>query len=323
MIDEKIVNHILAELKKDGYDCFASEAQLRDAFAIKLGMSYDCIVIPEYTVSIPTGWRCYEKKLFFDLLIKDKQNGETILIEFKYKTDSGLFDLFNGTRVLLSPQSDSTNGRYAIWRDIYRIETFANINHIDKGFIVFITNNKTYFAVPKSNVSSAQFSIAPGMHPAGNRTWNLPDYTKSSSVEVTYRKDKLPLPYVNDYFFDYSVYSTIVDTTGKTHTFWQLVLPIYSTAYANKIESELKKMGKDVFLKFYDEFKKRDSSICKKVLTAKTKYTANAINTRTSAGIRMFKDGRNIEALRHIIASSRLNESTRKLAQEKLRKELV
>ena len=36
MINEKVVRNIMSELYKEGYDCFVSEAQLRDAFAIKL-----------------------------------------------------------------------------------------------------------------------------------------------------------------------------------------------------------------------------------------------------------------------------------------------
>ena len=141
MIDEKFIYEIVRKIHNKGYECFTSEAQIRDLFAIEIGlMNPNYIVMPEYTQDVPAGWRCSEKLVHFDLLIDDKEAKEKTLIEFKYKTSKGEFDTKNGMHIKLNDNSDSTNGRYAIWRDIYRIEAFSNLKHIDKGFIVFVTN---------------------------------------------------------------------------------------------------------------------------------------------------------------------------------------
>ena len=281
----------------------------------------NCVVIPEYTKQKPTGWKCSEDLIHFDLLIRDHENDEQILIEFKYKTKSGSFNIGNGTYVELREQSDSTNGRYAIWRDIYRIETFANLNDIDKGFIVFITNNKTYYAIPGKGTLAEQFSISHGLHTAGDKYWNTNDVKNCQSIHFEYRSDVQPLQIENDYFFGYEEYSEAVDLSGKKHRFDQLILPIYSSSYAEKIETELVKLGKSVFVKYYDAFKTGDSELCKREL-AKEAYTANSISTRVSCGLRMFKENRNIEALRHIIASSKMEETIRSSAEVLLKKEL-
>ena len=50
MIDEKFINQIIKRIFDKGYDCFTSEAQLRDLFAIEVGLiDSDMIVMPEYT----------------------------------------------------------------------------------------------------------------------------------------------------------------------------------------------------------------------------------------------------------------------------------
>lgn len=228
MIDELAVDTILKELSKGDYACLSSEAQLRDAFAITLVKKFpNCVVYPEYTQSVPQGWKCSEKLIHFDLLVEDKDSNETILFEFKYKTKTGDFNLGRSV-IYLKEHKDTFNGRYSVWRDIYRIETFVNLKKITKGFIVFVTNHSSYYA--SATGVSEQFSLQDGkFFKAGKHYWNVPagkvldDY---KSINSSYRNDKQPLEIENNYSFKYDTYSTLVDTNGKTHTFKQLVLLI-------------------------------------------------------------------------------------------------
>ena len=313
MIDELAVKEILKELSNTDYACFSSEAQLRDSFAIYLAKKYpNCTVYPEYTQPIPNGWRCSEKKkIFFDLLVEDKESNETILFEFKYKTSQGEFNL-NKTSVYLSDNSDSTNGRYAIWRDIYRIETFANLNKITKGFIVFVTNNSSYCCQPQKGYAF-DFSLAKGLHKAGNRSWIIPSGSSLigiSSIEKAYRRDLYPLITKNDYFFNYDDYSAIKDVSGKVRRFAQLVIPIHSETYNNKLNDALTKIGKKNFVKYYRLFETKDSAYCKKQLLSDG-FTSNSADTTVNVSKRLFENHQNIEALRNIIASSKVDEVLR------------
>ena len=321
MIDESVVKNILSELSRSDYACFSSEAQLRDAFAITLVREYPhCVVYPEYTQPKPNGWRCSEDLIHFDLLVEDKDSNETILFEFKYKTKKSEFDLGRFT-IYLRDHSDTTNGRYAVWRDIYRVETFVNLKKITKGFIIFITNHSTYYAEPKSGVSSEQFSLAPGLHLAGNRNWNIPSnktLATYTSVQASYRDDIYPLIINNDYYFSYSVYSKIKDLNQEDHTFMQLVLPIHSDDYNKEIETALRKTGKKNFAKYYRIFKDNPSDACKDILK-KEGFKEDSIDTIVSGAKQLIKQHRDIEALRNIVASSKVDEEARKIAIDLLK----
>lgn len=315
MIDELAVKEILNELSNGYYSCFSSEAQLRDAFAITLVKKHPrCVVYPEYTQPIPAGWRCSEKLIHFDLLVEDKEANETILFEFKYKTAKSDFD--TGKFIIhLADHSDSTNGKYAIWRDIYRIETFTNLKKITKGFIVFVTNNSSYYYDCKKGYS-IEFSLAKGLHKAGQRNWVIPignNINNIGSIQAVYRKDIYPLITKNDYFFNYDKYSVINDINGNSHTFLSLVVPIHSEDYNQKLNAVLNKVGKKNFVKYYQLFKTQDSKTCKAQLL-KDGFVSNSIDTIVNSSKRLFEKYQNIEALRNIIASSKVDENLRKQA---------
>jgi len=315
MIDELTVKDVLKDLSGSYYPCFSSEAQLRDAFAIALTKKLpNCIIYPEYTQPKPNGWRCSENLIHFDLLVEDTDSNETILFEFKYKTKLGEFNLGRFS-LFLRDNSDSNNGRYAIWRDIYRIETFANLNKIDKGFIIFITNNSSYYAAPNGGYSF-EFSLANGLHKSGERNWIIPTNKKiddMGSIQLAYRKDIYPLITKNDYFFNYEDYSIIKDVNGRNSTFVQLIVPIHSESYNKNLNDALTKIGKKNFVKYYRLFETKDSKTCKDQLL-KDGFSVKSVNTIVNASKRLFDRHQNVEALRNIIASSKVEEVLRKQA---------
>ena len=312
MIDELTVKEILKELSNTDYACFSSEAQLRDSFAICLAKKYpNCVVYPEYTQPAPNGWRCSEKLIHFDLLVEDKDMSETILFEFKYKTTKSEFNI--GKCVLyLRDNSDCTNGRYAVWRDIYRVETFTNLKKITKGFIVFITNNSSYYCQPKKGYS-LEFSLSNGLHKAGNRNWIIPLGGNTNNISNAYRKDIYPLITKNDYFFNYDNYSSVSDFKGKKHAFVQLVVPIHSEDYNKQLNDALIKIGKKNFVKYYRLFETQNSKLCKGQLL-KDGFSNNSADTIVGTSKRLFEKHQNVEALRNIIASSKVDENLRKQA---------
>lgn len=317
MIDEIAVENILDNLSKGDYGAFSSEAQLRDAFSIELGRKFpNCVIYPEYTQPKPLSWRCSENLIHFDLLVLDKSNNESILFEFKYKpkkceVSSG------GLTLYLRDNSDTTNGRYAIWRDIYRIETFVDLNKITKGFIIFITNNSKYYRVPKLNELSYEFSIAPGLHVASDKTWVLePGKTISTttSIGTSYRKDIFPLPIKNDYYFNYEKYSSLTGKDGKIYNFYKLVVPIHSSSYNSEIETVLRRIGKENFVKYFSEFANEGNDECKKILI-RDGFSKNSSATIVNNSKKIFKEGKENEALRNIIASSKVSNALRAKAK--------
>ena len=310
MINEKVVKKIMSELYKDGYDCFVSEAQLRDAFAIKLKeMLPNCIVLPEYSEPKPTGWRCSENIIHFDLLIIDKDDNETVLVEFKYKQKKGNFNNRNGIFAQLSNHSDTTNGRYAIWRDIYRIETFCDLKRINKGFIIFVTNNPAYLAKPIAGGVAEEFSIADGNHIAASKNWNLTSGMRSS-IYNTYWADDKPLIIKNDYYFSYSDYSNVLDVASHPHIFKQLILPIHSADFKKELMRLINSVGMRVFVEHYDEFASKSATL------ADEGFTQKAITSRIGKANAIFKRHLETDALRAIINSTKTDPDIRDKALE-------
>ena len=310
MINEKVVRKIMSELYKEGYDCFVSEAQLRDAFAIKLKeMLPNCIVLPEYSEPKPIGWRCSENIIHFDLLIKDNDDNETVLVEFKYKQRKGNFNNRNGIFAQLSNHSDTTNGRYAIWRDIYRIETFCDLKKINKGFIVFITNNLSYLTEPPVGGVAKEFSIADGNHIAASKNWNLTS-RKRSSIHNTYWADDKPLIIKNNYCFSYSDYSNVLDVAAHPHVFKQLILPIHSTDFKNELMGLINDVGMRVFVEHYDEFASKTATL------AGEGFTSKAVKSRIGKANTIFNRHLETDVLRAIINSTKTDQVTRDKALE-------
>ena len=84
----------------------------------------------------------------------------------------GNFNNRNGIFAQLSNHSDTTNGRYAIWRDIYRIETFCDLKKINKYQIQSIgvkkievseyctcCDNDKFFSYRKENGTTSRHSV--------------------------------------------------------------------------------------------------------------------------------------------------------------------
>lgn len=196
------VNQVLERIKNKGYNCFVSEAQLRDVFAIELKSIFSKYTIfPEFTPwKNPDSFVFGDKKISFDLLAKCEK--EKIAFEFKYKTKAFETILFD-EKIRLNNQEDTTNGRFDVWEDIYRLEQFVRDKQLSKGFFIFITNYPTYFAEPRPGVASEPFSIAPGEHKATIKKWG--------NATIVSKDNNYALDIFNDYVFNYVNYSQIGD----------------------------------------------------------------------------------------------------------------
>ena len=87
------------------------------------------------------------------------------------------------------------------------------------------------------------------------------------------------------------------------------------------LERTLNSVGKSTFVKYYYDFRDKSRDECIKAFSED--YTDKAKSTRTGHAQRIFKENKNIDALRIIIASKRVEFETIKKAEEILAKETV
>ena len=81
----------------------------------------------------------------------------------------------------------------------------------------------------------------------------------------------------------------------------------------------LNSIGKATFVKYFDNFRNLDRDKC--IMLFEENYTDNAKSTRTGHAKRIFRENMELEALRLIIASDRVDETTRRKAKEILSRE--
>ena len=87
------------------------------------------------------------------------------------------------------------------------------------------------------------------------------------------------------------------------------------------LERTLNSIGKSTFVKYYYNFRDKSRDECIRVFDED--YTDKAKSTRTGHAQRIFRENRNIEALKIIVASNRVDFETTKKAKESLAKEIA
>jgi len=82
-------------------------------------------------------------------------------------------------------------------------------------------------------------------------------------------------------------------------------------ATLTSVEELLRTMEMKTFVKYYDKFKNVSSHEIKQCMESDENYTKNSIDTKVSAGKRIFKENLNIQALDIISNSNRVDDKAR------------
>lgn len=144
IISKDELKQILETLAKSG-NTYLCEKQFQFDLAWELRKYFeaqnkkDCYVYLEY----PSNDKEKDgSRIYYDLVIKE--NDTYCPIELKYKTSEGTAKLY-GEEFNLKDQSAQDLGRYDFLKDVCRIEDFAFEKKMERGYAIFITNDKTYW----------------------------------------------------------------------------------------------------------------------------------------------------------------------------------
>lgn len=194
------INLIMEKLKKERV-CFSSEADFQFAFAWKTKELYnDCkIILEQFAIIDDNG-----KYSYIDLVVKYK--GNNYPIEFKYLTASLEYLHFK-----LKKQSARDIRSYDVIKDIKRVETYCNQNKLEKGYVVVITNDSSYWklyskANPKTN--SYQFNLGEKRILTGELNWN------KNTGDGTRKGRESSLNILGKYEINWENYSQINSSNG-------------------------------------------------------------------------------------------------------------
>lgn len=239
MID---ITLIINELKKE-FPCFSSEANFQFHFAWKTKEIYpDCAIDLERASFINDN----DKSSYIDLLITYKNIKYPI--EFKYLTSEINYLDFN-----LKEQSAKDIRSYDVIKDIERIENYCLKNKLNKGYVILVTNTKSYWntfsSAKKSNYY--EFNLGEGRTLQGELKWgpNTGIGTKKG------RESSLNLR--NKYNISWKEYSDLKkDKNIKNGNFKYLIFEISFSSEKNELYSTFTKEKQEKLFCYLNNIKK-------------------------------------------------------------------
>ena len=143
---------------------YHSEADFQHAFAWELHRSG-----PEWDIRLEVPVRTSVGAIHLDLLARSPLG--QVAIELKYKTRKLVVES-NGEDFNLASHAAQDLGRYDFFKDLARVEAFAQAGPNRTGYAVFLTNDSAYWKAPSAvGHGYAGFAMNDGRDVSGNLGW--------------------------------------------------------------------------------------------------------------------------------------------------------
>jgi len=191
---------------------YHNEADFQHALAWEIREHYDCKIRLEKRMDIDASRRTY-----LDILVE--LDGRRIALELKYKMRS-YECTYDGEVFSLLNQGAQDNGRYDVLKDIQRLEQMVSLNLVDEGYLIYLTNDASYYSDPGSEKSTADrdFRIHEGRILTGRLTWG------ENTGEGTMRGREEPIVLTGEYKMQWQLFSQLEPTS--TGTIQSLVIDV-------------------------------------------------------------------------------------------------
>ncbi len=143
---------------------FHSEADFQHTFAWELHR-----VNSDWDIRLEVPVRTIAGAIHLD--VRASSQSAQVAIELKYKT-RGLATSVNGEDFALANQAAQDLGRYDFFKDLSRVEAFAQGNADRTGCAIFLTNDSAYWKAPTSSSHGyADFAMNDGRGVSGTLSW--------------------------------------------------------------------------------------------------------------------------------------------------------
>ena len=226
MITKKDIVEILDKISKNKTP-YLSEAQFQFELAWELQkiIGENDKILLEYTACAKKASDGKKKKRFEADIIVKFQNGTYIAIELKYKTAQAIVD-----NIQLIQQAGQPGTKYDYLWDIRRIELlkekekefeyYIEDSRCVGGYAIFLTNDSSYWGVPKEDTSAYHFRLCDGRIPNEELQWNV-----SAEELKDWMKSREPFALSGSYEMKWEVFNRYIDK-GKEKLFKYLITTI-------------------------------------------------------------------------------------------------
>lgn len=176
---------------------FHNEADFQHALAWEIRLMYDCNVRLERRVDIDI-----KKRTYIDIFVEHK--GRKIAIELKYKMRA-IETVFDGEPYSLLNQGAQDIGRYDVLKDLQRLEQLIRHRLADEGYLVFLTNDSSYYLSPSVDKRTVDrsFRIHEGKTVSGILAWS------EDAGTGTIKGREIPIAIEGDYQLNWQPYSQL------------------------------------------------------------------------------------------------------------------
>ncbi|MCL6597626.1 MAG: hypothetical protein K6T81_02660 [Alicyclobacillus macrosporangiidus] len=191
---------------------FHNEADFQHALAWAIHKHY-----PDAKIRLEMKIHGPDTKVYADILASIA--GRKYAIELKYKTRT-LHVVIDGEEFSLSNHGAQDIGRYDVLKDVQRLEQMVASGGVDEGFLVFLTNDSSYYSHPgEVKVTADQdFRLHEGRRVQGTLSWG------EHTGQGTMKGREEPLTLQGQYDLHWTAYSHLADKIGGE--FHYLMLPV-------------------------------------------------------------------------------------------------
>jgi hypothetical protein len=191
---------------------FHNEADFQHALAWELRELYDCSIRLETRMDIAPNRRAY-----LDILLE--KDGRRTAIELKYKMRAIEYTL-DGESFSLLNQGAQDIGRYDVLKDLQRLEQMVKRNLVDEGYLIYLTNDTSYFIDPgfEKLTADREFRIHEGRIISGTMAWS------ENTGMGTMKGREEPIVIEGKYMMNWQPYSVLDHTaSGRINS---LIVPV-------------------------------------------------------------------------------------------------
>lgn len=209
------LHHVLAELATKR-PVFHNEADFQHALAWEIREQY-----PEAKIRLETKVHGADTKVYLDILVQNED--QRYAIELKYKTRT-LTYMAGDEEIRINNQGAQDTGRYDVLKDIQRLEQMVAADVVDKGYLIFLTNDASYYSDPgiEKYTVDRDFRIHEGRLVSGTLAW------AEQTGAGTMKGREEPIRLEGEYRLRWARYSQIGESPSGE--FRYLCLPVHGIA---------------------------------------------------------------------------------------------
>jgi hypothetical protein len=175
---------------------FHSEADFQHSLAWEIHKKFDDVKVRLEKRIGSSDTPSHSEEIYVDIWVE--LNASRIPIELKYKTSEFSIKM-DGEEIQLRSHAAHPPNRFDIVNDVERTESIVRSQGLERGYMVFLTNDPAYWKEPSQEIIDADFRLHDEI--GGRMTWS-----NDASLQTISKKRDRPIELENHYPLNWKMY---------------------------------------------------------------------------------------------------------------------